>query len=183
MNKIKLGDTLTCAETGKTFIAAADGCTTNYAIDSQGRVYSEEGAHLCDVRNLLDRTKPFVCYVSLDNKSITGWEGNRLGSVLSYSRYRGNMGAWIYCYSVQDVHGQYWHGRNSGEGMAITLRPSKPANARKYYIQRKGGGYLETVDEFPTYSEARKMLREYRLADPSAAYYLSSRACASWARA
>lgn len=45
------------------------------------------------------------------------------------------------------------------------------------YIQRKGDGYLETVDEFTTRSEARKMLAEYRLADPYGYYYLSSRAC------
>lgn len=48
------------------------------------------------------------------------------------------------------------------------------------YIQRKGQGYLETVDEFTTRKEARKMLSEYRLSDPSANYYLSSRACRDW---
>ncbi len=39
------------------------------------------------------------------------------------------------------------------------------------YIQRKGGGYLETVDEFDTWKEARKMLTEYAFADPYAHYY------------
>ncbi len=48
------------------------------------------------------------------------------------------------------------------------------------YIQRKSGRDLETVDEFETYREARKMLSEYRLSDPSAEYYLSSRACNAW---
>lgn len=48
------------------------------------------------------------------------------------------------------------------------------------YIQRKGGGYLETVDEFETRKEARAMLIEYRLADPYGTYYLSSRACTEW---
>lgn len=48
------------------------------------------------------------------------------------------------------------------------------------YIQRKSGRYVETVDEFPTYSEAKRMLAEYRIADPSAHYYLSSRACKAW---
>jgi hypothetical protein len=53
-------------------------------------------------------------------------------------------------------------------------------NSPKTYIQRRGQGHLETVDEFDTYKEARAMLAEYRLADPSAYYYLSSRCCAAW---
>lgn len=50
------------------------------------------------------------------------------------------------------------------------------------YIQRKGDGYLETVDEFTTRKEARAMLTEYRISDPSAHYYLSSRACRGWTK-
>jgi hypothetical protein len=52
----------------------------------------------------------------------------------------------------------------------------------KYYIQRKGQGYLETVDEFPTRKEARAMLNEYTISDPSARYYISSRACKAWTK-
>jgi hypothetical protein len=50
------------------------------------------------------------------------------------------------------------------------------------YIQRKDYQFkaLETIDEFTTYKEARENLNEHRLADPSARYYLSSRACKSW---
>lgn len=48
------------------------------------------------------------------------------------------------------------------------------------YIQRKGDGYLETVDEFETYREGTAMLKEYRMSDPSAEYYLSQRACKDW---
>lgn len=48
------------------------------------------------------------------------------------------------------------------------------------YIQRKGQGYLETVDEFATRKEARAMLAEYRMSDPSAHFYLSSRCCKAW---
>lgn len=49
-----------------------------------------------------------------------------------------------------------------------------------FYVQRKGKGYRETVDEFTTRKEARAMLAEYRMADPSAEYYLSTRACKAW---
>jgi hypothetical protein len=48
------------------------------------------------------------------------------------------------------------------------------------YIQRKDGSQLETVDEFETHKEARDMLKEYRMSDNSAHYYLSSRPCKSW---
>ena len=50
------------------------------------------------------------------------------------------------------------------------------------YIQRRYNGYLETVDEFTTMKEARAMLTEYCMADPSAAYYISSRACKGWGK-
>ncbi len=48
------------------------------------------------------------------------------------------------------------------------------------YIQRKSAGYIETVDAFDTIKEARAMLKEYRLSDSRAAYYLSRRACKAW---
>jgi hypothetical protein len=48
------------------------------------------------------------------------------------------------------------------------------------YIQRKDGKYLETVDEFETRKEAQTMLKEYRMADNSAEYYTSQRACKDW---
>jgi hypothetical protein len=48
------------------------------------------------------------------------------------------------------------------------------------YIQRKGQGYLETVDQFETRKEAREMLREYRMSDNSAEFYISTRACKDW---
>jgi hypothetical protein len=50
----------------------------------------------------------------------------------------------------------------------------------KTYIQRKDSDQLETVDEFDTRKEARAMLAEYRLSDPFASYYLSSRPCKGW---
>lgn len=49
-----------------------------------------------------------------------------------------------------------------------------------YYIQRKDGRDLETVDEFETMKEARAMLKEYRLCDYSAHYYISTRCCKAW---
>ena len=48
------------------------------------------------------------------------------------------------------------------------------------YIQRRAHGQLETVDQFKTWKEARVMIREYRLSDPGAHYYLSTRACRGW---
>ena len=49
-----------------------------------------------------------------------------------------------------------------------------------FYIQRKAGRTLETVDEFTTLKEARAMLTEYSMADPTAYHYISARACRAW---
>jgi len=52
----------------------------------------------------------------------------------------------------------------------------------KYYIQRKGNGWLETVDEFGTRKEAKEMLLEYQIGDPSGFYYISTRCCKDWSQ-
>lgn len=49
-----------------------------------------------------------------------------------------------------------------------------------FYIQRKGNGYLETVDEFDSKKEAEKNLAEYQMSDPQASYYISKRCCKEW---
>lgn len=51
-----MGQVLTCHETGKRFLAARDGVSMNYATDSEGRTYSDEGVDLCERRGLLDRS-------------------------------------------------------------------------------------------------------------------------------
>lgn len=48
------------------------------------------------------------------------------------------------------------------------------------YIQRRDARYLETVDETPSYREAKRLLAEYRMSDPAGDYYLSQRACKAW---
>ena len=50
----------------------------------------------------------------------------------------------------------------------------------KYYIQRKEGRDLETVDEFDSWKEARDMVKEYRMSDRTADFYISRRACKHW---
>lgn len=125
--QIEIGQTLTCAETGKQFIAARDGISTNYARNSAGEVFSDEGVHIRECRELLDRSKPFGCYVSSDTKHVTGWKGNVLGTIIRSTHTRSGFGANMLAVSVRDVHGNYWHGRGAGAGMCITLRASKHA--------------------------------------------------------
>jgi|13_taG_2_1085334.scaffolds.fasta_scaffold134875_2 hypothetical protein len=48
------------------------------------------------------------------------------------------------------------------------------------YIQRKDQYNLETVDHAESMKEARRLLAEYRLSDPYAHYYLSSRCCINY---
>ena len=124
-----IGQTLTCAETGKTFLGAADGCTTNYARTSEGQTLSDEGVHLREARELLDRSKPFTCYVSTNGASITGWKGNHLGTTtqincIKLPRWSHFHGKYIFAYRVRDIHGGLWYGRSS-PGMSIILRPVK----------------------------------------------------------
>ena len=49
------------------------------------------------------------------------------------------------------------------------------------YIQRKSyDGNLETVDEFESRKEAVNILKEYRIYDTSAFYYISQKPCRDW---
>ena len=135
MRQINLGDTLTCAETGKQFIAAAEGCTFNYARDREGNVFSDEGVDIREKRELLDRSKPFTAYLASDSyamtapRLVTGWKGNILGHVISAKKT--NLPKWSYVHgrfwyavTIRDVHGGLWYGRGNA-GIAITLRPKK----------------------------------------------------------
>ena len=126
---IQFGDVLTCAETGKQFTAARDGITTNYARDSDGRVFSDEGVHIRECREMLDRSKPFYAYLSGDGKRLTGWKGNTLGTVQQFSSIRLTRksyahGEHIRHVVIRDIHGGMWHGRGS-PGVCITIRAYK----------------------------------------------------------
>jgi hypothetical protein len=124
-----IGRTLTCAETGKQFVGASDGSTTNYARNDAGEVFSDEGVHLREVRALLDRSRPFPGYLSSDGKRLTGWKGNTLGHVIDsnpceLTRLSYTHGKHYQSVRVRDVHGREWYGRGS-PGICIRLRPTK----------------------------------------------------------
>lgn len=126
MQTPKVGDTATCAETGEQFTIARDGCSFNYATTRAGEILSDKGVDIRGKRELLDRSKPFYCYVSGDGGHVTGWKGNKLGTVSNYSESRsGWHGATIARFHVTDVHGQQWSGRGAGRGMCCTLRAMK----------------------------------------------------------
>lgn len=82
-------------------------------------------SHKRDLGTMNDRAGPFGAYISSDGNSVSNWPGGILGRVVSESAHRGNFGGMVHCYTIRDVHGGYWHGRNAGPGMCITLRPSK----------------------------------------------------------
>jgi hypothetical protein len=63
----------------------------------------------------------------------------------------------------------------------LALMRQARLEGKMVYINRKGQGYTETVDQFETRKEAKEMLLEYRTADPSALYYMSQRCCKDWA--
>jgi len=49
-----------------------------------------------------------------------------------------------------------------------------------YYINRRGDGYTETVDEEEDLKTAEEYVWEYSLGDPSAEYWVSTRCCNNW---
>lgn len=125
---VKPGDLIRCQETGKLFTITTDGFTFNYASDGKGNIVSDEGVNIRERRELLDRSKPIGYYLSSDGKSVTGWKGNILGTVIdsrhceltriSFTHDRDSYRS----VRVRDVHGSEWYGRGS-PGIAITLRP------------------------------------------------------------
>jgi hypothetical protein len=126
MDSPKVGDVVTCRETGEAFTVERSSCSFNYARGRNGEIYSDKGVDIIERRELLDRSKPFGCYVSSDEKHVSGWKGNVLGTIISKSRTprRWNYPAMI-SIKVRDVHGGMWRGRGQGGGMCITLRPVK----------------------------------------------------------
>lgn len=125
-----VGSTVVCAETGKPFVITSNGHTFNYAVNDSGQVFSDEGVHIRECRELLDRSKPFTCYLSSDGKHVTGWKGNILGTVIrsnpcTLTRRSFWHSASSYCsVRIVDVHGHHWHGRGS-PGVCIALRACK----------------------------------------------------------
>lgn len=125
----EVGQTVICAETGKSFVVAQEGNTFNVATRADGRLVSDEGVHLGELRALKDHAEPFGAYISSDGKSITGWKGNILGRVVSstsvrLTRWSSTHGSKILAVRVRDVHGGEWYGRGS-PGVFIRLRPCK----------------------------------------------------------
>lgn len=109
----------------------AGGIESGYAVvdsDNGGRTRRMICYECADARHRADlEARPArICgYISGDESRFTTWTGGMLGRVVSRSSYRNNWRARVYCYTVRDVFGRHWHGRNSGGGMCITLRPSK----------------------------------------------------------
>jgi hypothetical protein len=51
------------------------------------------------------------------------------------------------------------------------------------YINIKTSYGVETIDQFETYKEALKMVKEYNLSDPYNYYYISQRCTKEWREA
>lgn len=52
---------------------------------------------------------------------------------------------------------------------------------KKYFINLRTVAHgIETVDEFETAKEVKKMIKEYRMSHPTGYYYMSSRSTNEW---
>ena len=63
-----IGSVAVCAETRKQFTIAKDGCSYNYAKNKDGEIFSDQGVHIRECKELLNRSKPFSCYTGDDGK-------------------------------------------------------------------------------------------------------------------
>lgn len=49
-----------------------------------------------------------------------------------------------------------------------------------WYIQRKAGGRVETIDEVKDSREAHRLAAEYNMADKTATHYVVRTPCKAW---
>jgi len=102
-----------------------DGIGTGYAVeretDSVLCYPCADNRQVAKLRN--ERVSTFPGYMSCDGKKFTTWTGGELGTVTRHTESRsGFHGSMIHYWTVRDVHGNYWHGRNGGPGMCVSLR-------------------------------------------------------------
>jgi DNA polymerase III epsilon subunit-like protein len=101
----------------------------NFDLPFLQQFFSDEGVDARARRALLDRSKPFTCYLSSDGKRITGWKDNTLGYVVysktcKLGRLSFTHGKEYRSIVARDIHGGLWYGRGS-PGICITLRAKK----------------------------------------------------------
>lgn len=72
--------------------------------------------------------QPFAAYLSSDGREITTWTGGTLARVISERASGQGFGTKITHIRAIDPHGRRWHGKGSGRGMFLTIRPTKERN-------------------------------------------------------
>ena len=112
--------------------------------------------------------------------SAAFWGDNASASRKRIPNYSGN--GFMFCTDTRVAFCDYVDAlqKNGVISQALAQRATLKNPPRKFHINRFGQGQRETVDEFDTRKEARAMLSEYQMSDPSAQHYLSSRPCATW---
>lgn len=111
--------------------------------------------------------------------SLAFWRDNASASRKRITHYSG--AGLMFCTDTRVAFCDYVDAlqKNGAISQALAQRATLKSAPRKFYINRFGQGQRETVDEFETRKEARAMLSEYQMSDPSAQHYISSRPCAS----
>ncbi len=120
-------ETFVCADCGQTFPILTNG-GTGYAVTSDGKKICYSCADKRQIADLKDRSKPFIGYLSSDEKSVTSWTGGKLMTVLYSVPCRLTRQSYTHdvrgyrSVRAKDIHGGEWIGRGSA-GIAIKLRP------------------------------------------------------------
>ncbi len=124
---MNIGETYTCAETGKQFVFTPQGCSFNGCMSSSGETLSDEGAYIREQRRVREDNIAYG-YLSNGGKAITTWKGGNLMKVTSMTRSkRGAFGHGLTYVKAVSPDGREWYGKGCGESMLITMRVRKGA--------------------------------------------------------
>lgn len=101
--------------------------TTGYGKDESGNRYCYACCQQRDI-DAMRKDGRIMAYLSSDGKTITGWPGYKLATVISeretsaggFARHTKITRVW-----ARDTDGLLWHGRGPGRGMYIRLYRSR----------------------------------------------------------
>ena len=124
LTKSYVGKAIKCTETGKIFLGKSNGFTYNYAHDSEGNLFSDNGVFIRENRSFLLREK-VGAYTDTKGENVTTWKGQSLARITWKTSINNGFAGKSYAINCVDNHGQKWRGRTSGFGMFITLHPMK----------------------------------------------------------
>jgi hypothetical protein len=99
---------------------------TGYALDRETERTSCYPCAEESERQAFSTADTWTAYIDGQGLHATTWTGAHLARVVRHTVSRnGWQGSQIHAWGFVDLAGAYWHGRNAGPGMVITVRRAK----------------------------------------------------------